>query len=303
MPRRPADPGRGRFAAVLAEPAFRRYFLGQTASQFGDRLVPVALAFAVLRLTHSAAALSLVLVSAAAGQLTFLLAGGVIADRWPRRAVLAGCDLIQLCVTTVVATFLLLGHASVPALAGAGAVQGMAAAVAQPAAAGLVPALVPPGRLADANSLGQVSAAATRVAGLAVAGVLVTARLRPRHPMRWALPGAACFALPPLAMADRLPVAAVAGLAVAGETGLLLFTRLYLTAVQQGFDPAVLSRVSSYGVTGSAVAYPLGLACAAPLAHLLTVGPALALAGTAMALSLLGLLAVPAIRSFEQVIE
>lgn len=79
-------------------------------------------------MTFSAAALSLVLASASAGQLTFLLAGGVIADRWPRGALLAGCDLIQLCVTAFVSTFLLLGHASVPALAATGAVQGMAAA-------------------------------------------------------------------------------------------------------------------------------------------------------------------------------
>jgi MFS family permease len=425
----PAEQPPGRFKAVLAVPAFRCFFIGQTVSQFGDRLVPVALAFAVLRVTHSAADLGLVLVSGSLAQLAFLLPGGVIADRWPRRAVMAGCDLAQLGVTAAVVAFLLLGPAAVvtgpsavAVLAGAAAAQGVAAAVFQPAAAGLVLSLVPSAQLPGANALSQVGAAATRVAGLATAGLLAaaagpagpawtfaldaatfavsavslilvkppgpeltgrpaepargrpawradlragwtafrqcpwirvatpgllladfafalfvvlgplaclrfyhgavtwsavsaagaagsvagglaTARFRPRHPLRWALPAAACFALPALALAARLPTAAVAALSAVGETGLLLSTRLYVTAIQRTFDPEVMSRVSSFGLTGSAAAYPLGLACAAPLASAVTVGPALGLAGMALASSMLGPLLASSIRSFEQSIE
>jgi predicted MFS family arabinose efflux permease len=414
-----ARPPASRFTAVLTVPAFRHYFVAQTVSQFGDRLVPVALAFAVLRATHSAGDLSLVLISSAAAQLAVLPAGGVVADRWPRRTLMIGCDLAQFAVTAAVLIVLLLGPVSVPVLAVAGAVQGAAAAVFQPAAAGLVPALVSTGQLPDANALSQLSEAATRVAGLAAAGMLAavagprgpawtfaadavtfavsalslariqiterparnpagrgpsrwrtdlhagwtafrgcpwicvvtpvllladfgyavfivlgplaclryyhgavtwsvvsaigaagsvagglaTARFRPRHPLRWALPAAACFALPPLALAARLPVAAVAAGSVLGETGLLLFTRLYLTALQRTFAPDVMSRVSSFGLTGSAAAYPLGLACAVPLAGAFTVGAALGLAGVAMVAAILGPLLASSTRSFEQIIE
>jgi len=420
----PAERRPQRFATVLAVPAFRCFFIGQMVSQFGDRLVPVALAFAVLRATGSAADLSLVLVSGALAQLACLLPGGVLADRWPRRAVMAGCDLAQFAVTGAVLTFLVAapptavaGRPLVVVLAGAAAAQGAAAAVFQPAAAGLIPSLVPAARLADANALSQVGTAATRVAGLAAAGLLAaaagpdgrqgpawtfaidaatfavsalslalirptpsparrrpgwrtdlrdgwaafrgcrwilvatpallladfafaifvvlgplaclryyhgavtwsavsaagaagavagglaTARFRPRHPLPGALAAGACFALPAVALAARLPVAAVAGLSAVGETGLLVFTRLYLTAIQQAFAPEVLSRVSSFGLTGSAAVYPLGLACAAPLAATISVGPALGLAGLALAASMLGPLLAPSVRSFEQSIE
>jgi hypothetical protein len=95
----------------------------------------------------------------------------------------------------------------------------------------------------------------------------------------------------------------VAAGSVLGETGLLLFARLYLTALQRTFAPDVVSRVSSFGLTGSAAAYPLGLACAAPLAGAVTVGPALGLAGVAMMVSILGPLLASSTRSFEQSIE
>jgi hypothetical protein len=107
----------------------------------------------------------------------------------------------------------------------------------------------------------------------------------------------------PLALAARLPVAAVAAGSVLGETGLLLFTRLYLTVLQRTVAPDVISRVSSFGLAGSAAAYPLGLACAAPLAGAVTAGPALGLAGVAMMASILGPLLAPSTRSFEQNIE
>ncbi len=50
----------------------------------------MALAFAILDLTHSPADLGYVLAAEAAAQVVFLLAGGVIADRISRRAVMLG---------------------------------------------------------------------------------------------------------------------------------------------------------------------------------------------------------------------
>ncbi len=48
---------------VLRIQDFRRYYLGYTASGFGDSLTPFALAFAVLQITGSPSALGVVLLS------------------------------------------------------------------------------------------------------------------------------------------------------------------------------------------------------------------------------------------------
>jgi MFS family permease len=351
--------------------------------------------------------LSIVLASKAVAQLIFLPIGGVIADRCSRRMLMLSTDVGQMLATGVLGLLLVSGHPSIAGIAAAVAVQGVAIAIFQPAAAGLVPSLVTSELLPDVNALSQLSAAATRVAGPALAGTLVvtaspgwaliadsasfvaslaslarlrmdehsprsgtamlaglregwaafqqrtwvwaiaagglagnfgyaifvvlgpaaslryyhgaaawsainavgaagsvlgglaTSRLCPRHPMRWALPAAACFGLPPLALAARLPTAIVAALAVAGETGLLIYVRLYLTMVQQTVPPEVLSRVSSFGMLGSLAVYPLGLAAAGPITHALTIRPALMFTGLGIVVSVLGPLVAPSVRNQE----
>ncbi len=69
----------------LEERHFRLLWLGQTTSAFGSALVPVALAFAVIDLTSSKAALGLVLAAGLCSRVVLLLLGGVLADRLPRR--------------------------------------------------------------------------------------------------------------------------------------------------------------------------------------------------------------------------
>jgi MFS family permease len=397
-----------RLFGVLAAPDYRRYLTGRAICLLGDQMAPLALAFAVLGLTRSAGDLSLVLASNAVAGLVFLPAGGVLADRLPRRRVMLWADAAQMLVTGALGVLIVAARPAIGLIAALGAAQGAADAVFQPAAAGLVPALVPPARLSEANTLVQVTGAATRVAAPAVAGILVaaagpgwailagatsfaaglvplarlrtghvprpgrpawvadlragwaafrertwlwataagmlaasfafaatvvlapvasvryydgaatwstimavgaagsvagglaTARLRPRRPMVWALPGAACFGLTPLALAAGLPTAAVAVLAAAGETGLLVCTRLYLTAVQEALPQEVLSRVSAIDSLGSMAVFPLGLACAGPLAQAMNLRPALALSGLLMMLPALGLLVVPSVRNLKR---
>ena len=64
----------------------------QSISSLGDRLVPVALAFAVLNLTGSATSLGVVLAAQTIPLVLFVLVGGVWADRLPRRLVMATSD-------------------------------------------------------------------------------------------------------------------------------------------------------------------------------------------------------------------
>src|SRR6202030_4548443 len=80
---------------VWGQRSFRLFFFGQGISAVGDRIVSVALAFAVLGLTGSVKDLGLVLAAQSLPLVLFLLMGGVWADRLPRRAVMLTSDVVR----------------------------------------------------------------------------------------------------------------------------------------------------------------------------------------------------------------
>jgi MFS family permease len=96
---------------------FRLLFIGRTTSALGNTLVPVALAFAVLDLTHSASDLGYVLGAESLALVAFLLPGGVMADRLPRRGVIIASDLARALAQTVLGIVLIAGHPSVATVA------------------------------------------------------------------------------------------------------------------------------------------------------------------------------------------
>jgi MFS family permease len=157
----------------LRERNFFLLFVGQSVSSLGNALVPVALAFALLDLTHSAADLGYVLGAEAAAQVAFLLAGGVIADRISRRTVMLASDVVRGAAEAVLAILLLTGRPSVWGIGVLAVAQGAAGAAFLPASSGLVPAVVSGANLQQANQLQQVASAAAGIAGPALAGVLV----------------------------------------------------------------------------------------------------------------------------------
>ncbi len=97
---------------IPAQRAFRLLFAAQSISSLGDRLVPVALAFAVLNLTGSATSLGLVLAAQTIPLVLFVLVGGVWADRLPRRLVMASSDLVRAASQGLCAALLLTGSGS-----------------------------------------------------------------------------------------------------------------------------------------------------------------------------------------------
>jgi MFS family permease len=160
---------------ALREREFRLLFTGQAISLLGDGMVGVALAFAVLDLTGSVTDLGLVFAARTIPLLVFLLVGGVFADRLPRRAVMLTADLVRLTTQAVIAALLISGQATVWELALSQAVYGAATAFFNPASTGLIPAVISPGRLQQANALRSLAMAAGGVAGPAIAGILVAA--------------------------------------------------------------------------------------------------------------------------------
>jgi MFS family permease len=165
---------RGRLAALEERP-FRLLFLGQSVSLLGDGMVGVALAFAVLELTGSATDLGIVLAARTVPLVAFLLAGGVWADRLPRRALMVTTDLIRLAAHGAMAALVIAGDPAIWAIAVLAGIGGAASAFFNPAITGIMPAVVSTERLQQANALRGLTEAAGRIAGPALAGVLVVA--------------------------------------------------------------------------------------------------------------------------------
>ena len=158
---------------MLGEPAYRRLWIGRTVSLVGDGIAPVALAFAVLDLTGSATDLGIVLALHSLVLIALVLVGGVIADRIsPRRAML-GADLTRTVSMGLIAALLLAGVAQIWELALLYAVDGAATAFFNPASNAIAPQIVPPSRLQEANALLSFSRWMGKVAGPALAGILL----------------------------------------------------------------------------------------------------------------------------------
>ena len=151
---------------------FRLLFWGQALSVVGDRITPVAIAFAVLGL-GSASDLGLVLAAGGIPFALFALAGGVWADRVGRRRVMLASDIVRALSQGATAALLLTGTAEVWMLAVLAFVYGTAAAVFMPALIGLIPQTVSHARLQEANGLLALTRSIASVAGPALAGVLV----------------------------------------------------------------------------------------------------------------------------------
>ncbi|MGI8421817.1 MAG: MFS transporter [Gaiellaceae bacterium] len=157
----------------LRERDFRLVFAAHVVSVVGDGLVPVALAFAVLDLTGSAADLGIVLLARAVPMVVFVLAGGVWADRLPRQWLMVGSHAIRFASQTALGVLLVGGHASIVTIAALQVVHGAATAFYRPASSGLVPHLVSPRNLQPANALIWMAISVGGVGGPALAGLLI----------------------------------------------------------------------------------------------------------------------------------
>ncbi|HEX7298176.1 MAG TPA: MFS transporter [Solirubrobacteraceae bacterium] len=165
---------RGLPASLREAGPFRLLFWGQALSVIGDRITPVAIAFAVLDL-GSATDLGLVLAAGGIPFALFALAGGVWADRVGRRRVMLASDAVRAICQAATAALLLSGGAEVWMLAALAFVYGASAAVFMPALIGLIPQTVSAPRLQEANALLALTRSVANVAGPTLAGVIVTA--------------------------------------------------------------------------------------------------------------------------------
>jgi MFS family permease len=151
---------------------FRLLFAGQSLSLVGERMMAVAIAFAVLGI-GDATDLGIVLAASGIPFALFAIAGGVLSDRVGRRRTMIASDVIRALCQATVAALLLTGSAEVWMLVVASAVYGAASAIFMPALMGLIPQTVPTERLQEANALIGFTRSIANVAGPALAGVVI----------------------------------------------------------------------------------------------------------------------------------
>ena len=160
--------------ALLANRPFVTLLAARTISMLGMAFSPVALAFGVLQLPGAdAATLSAVLAAQTAPMIVLMLVGGVVADRYPRRAVLLVGELFAATAWGSIGLMLLPGHAPVWGLCAAAALAGVASSLIYPALNGIIPDLVPALHRQQANTWLAMGASAARLAGLVAGGAVV----------------------------------------------------------------------------------------------------------------------------------
>jgi MFS family permease len=115
---------------------FTLLWTGQATSLLGSQISTIAYPLLVLAVTGSATQAGIVASSSLVGMLAFLLPGGVIADRYPRKRIMIITSLIQMTVGVTVVPAVLTHHVYLVHLAAVGAVQGIAAAFYQGASRG-----------------------------------------------------------------------------------------------------------------------------------------------------------------------
>jgi Transmembrane secretion effector len=160
--------------APLGDRDFRLLWTGMCLSLIGDGAFLVALAWEVFALSGGPAAMSYVGIAMTVPTIAFLLIGGVASDRFERRRILIGADLVRAVAVAAMAGLTIGGQVEVWHLVALSAVYGTGSAFHAPAFDAFVPEVLRGERLAQANALDQlVRPLALRLAGPALGGLVV----------------------------------------------------------------------------------------------------------------------------------
>src|SRR3954454_5824773 len=155
---------------------FRVLWAGMTISLVGDGVMLIALAWQVFALSNTPSTLALVGVAVSVPHVVLALFGGVASDRFDRRHIMIGADLMRGLALVALGLLSVAGSIALWHLVVLGAVYGAGSAFFGPAFDAIIPDLVPAEQLTQANSLDQfVRPVAMRLVGPMLGGFLVAA--------------------------------------------------------------------------------------------------------------------------------
>jgi MFS family permease len=174
-----ATTGNGRGTGSVLTPLrvardFRLLWSGATASLVGDGAFLVALAWQVYAMSGGPGGMSLVGIAMTVPTIAFLLVGGVASDRFERRWLLIGADLLRALAVALLAGLTIGGQLELWHVVVLAAFYGTGSAFHAPAFDALVPEILHGERLTQANALDQlIRPLALRLAGPALGGLIV----------------------------------------------------------------------------------------------------------------------------------
>ena len=152
---------------------FRLFFIGQTISQTGNWLTNVALTLLILHRTGSGVALGL-LVACQYGPILLLSAwAGVIVDRTNKRNLLYVTQALEMCESCALAALAFMHDAPLAAFYGIAVAGGALLALDNPVRRTFVNEMVPTDEIPNAVTLYSAMNSMARIAGPALAGLLI----------------------------------------------------------------------------------------------------------------------------------
>ena len=161
---------------MVEESLFKRNFIllwaGQAVSQLGGGVGYIATLWWVQSTTGSALALGgLVTISSMVGLVLSPIAG-VFVDRWNRKYIIVGTDIIRGVVNCLLAWALWQNQLTLPLLFAGTAIKSACGQFFSPAIMAAIPQIVPSKQLEKANSLQQITQTITGMSGYALGGLL-----------------------------------------------------------------------------------------------------------------------------------
>jgi MFS family permease len=152
---------------------FRLFFIGQTISQTGNWLTNVALTLLILHRTGSGVALGL-LVACQYGPILLLSAwAGVIVDRTSKRNLLYVTQALEMCESLALAALAFMHNAPLGAFYVIAVAGGILLALDNPVRRSFVNEMVPTDQIPNAVTLYSAMNSMARIAGPAIAGLLI----------------------------------------------------------------------------------------------------------------------------------
>jgi MFS family permease len=158
---------------ALAVRTFRWYWIAQWPTLLGTWMQVVALGYLVFDRTHSSTAVAAVAVADGLPAVLLSLAGGVLADRLPRRRILLVTQSVLGISSGVLAVLALTGHAGFWAIIAVAVVYGSADSLDLPTRQAMVADLVDREMIVNAVALSSTAMSATRIIGPSLAGLLI----------------------------------------------------------------------------------------------------------------------------------
>ena len=145
-----------------------------TVSFLGDGIFFVALAWQVYELSNAPTALSVVFLAMSVPQVALLLLGGVLTDRFERRRIMIVADAVRWVAVTAIGVLAVTGRLALWEMVVLAGAYGAGEAFFGPAFGAIVPDIVPPDLLVQANSLDQfVRPFAYQLVGPALGGGII----------------------------------------------------------------------------------------------------------------------------------